>query len=45
MYWLGSLENDTVTRVHILDEADSISHGTNILGKGINPTILPPAMG
>ena len=26
-------------------ETDSISHGTNTLGKGINPIILPPAMG
>ena len=36
---------DTATRVKILDEADCISHNTNILGKGINPIILPPAMG
>ena len=28
-----------------LDEAVYISHGTNILGKGINPTILPQVMG
>ena len=29
----------------ILEEADCISHSTNILGKGMNPIILPPAMG
>ena len=28
-----------------LDETDSISHSTNTLGKGMNPIILPPAMG
>ena len=33
------------TRVQILDETDSISHSTNTLGKGMNPIILPPAMG
>ena len=27
------------------DETDCISHSTNTLGKGINPIILPPAMG
>ena len=26
-------------------QTDSISHSTNTLGKGINPIILPPAMG
>ena len=26
-------------------EADCISHSTNTLGKGMNPIILPPAMG
>ena len=31
--------------VQILDETDSISHSTNTLGKGMNPIILPPAMG
>ena len=36
---------DTVTWVQILDETGSISHSTNTLGKGINPIILPPAMG
>ena len=29
----------------ILDEADCISHSTNTLGKGMNPIILPPAVG
>ena len=29
----------------ILDEADCISHSTNTFGKGMNPIILPPAMG
>ena len=36
---------DTTTRVQILDEIDCISHSTNTLGKGMNPIILPPAMG
>ena len=31
--------------VQILDETDCISHSTNTLGKGMNPIILPPAMG
>ena len=38
-------EMNTVTRVQILDETDCISHSTNTLGKGMNPIILPPAMG
>ena len=38
-------EMDPATRVQILDEADYISHSTNTLGKGMNPIILPPAMG
>ena len=38
-------EMDTATRVQILDEADYISHSTNTLGKGMNPIILPPAIG
>ena len=33
------------TRVQILDETDCISHSINTLGKGMNPIILPPAMG
>ena len=36
---------DTVTRVQILDKEDCISHGTNTRGKGMNPIIIPPAMG
>ena len=36
---------DMATRVQILDETDYISHSTNALGKGMNPIILPPAMG
>ena len=36
---------DTVTRVQILDEAVYILNSANTLGKGRNPTILPPAMG
>ena len=43
--WLSSQEMNTATRVQILDETDCISHCTNTLGKGINPIILPPAMG
>ena len=31
--------------VQILDETDCISQGTNTLGKGMNPIILPPARG
>ena len=36
------------TRRHefkILDETDCISHSTNTLETGMNPIILPPAMG
>ena len=36
---------DTATRVQILDKIDFISHSTNTHGKGMNPIILPPAMG
>ena len=45
VYWLSSQEMDTAIRVQILDETDCISHSTNTLGKGMNPIILPPAMG
>ena len=38
-------EMNTAIRVQILDETDCISHSTNTLGKGMNPIILPPAMG
>ncbi len=40
-----SLEVDMVTQVQNLDEAVCISHTVNTLGKGINSTIPPPAMG
>ena len=43
--WLSSQKMDTAMQVQILDEADCISHSTNTLGKGMNPIILPPAMG
>ena len=33
------------TFVEVPDETDCISHCTNALGKGMNPIILPPAMG
>ena len=36
---------DTATRVQILGETDGISQSTNTPGKGLNPIILPPAMG
>ena len=36
---------DTATQVQIRDETDCISHCTNTFGKGMNPIILPPAMG
>ena len=36
---------DSSIRVQFLDEAVGISHSANTLGKGMNPYILPPAMG
>ena len=36
---------ETVTQVQILDEAVCILHSANTIGKGMNPTILPPVMG
>ena len=36
---------DMATQVQILDKADCILHSTNTLVKGMNPIILPPAMG
>ena len=36
---------DMVTRVQILDETVCISPSANILEKGMNPIILPLAMG
>ena len=38
------MEMDMVTQVQILDKAVCISHSANTLGKGMNPTILSPAM-
>ena len=40
-----SQDMDTAIRVQILNLTDCISHSTNTLGKGMNPNILPPAMG
>ena len=47
LQWLvcHKIKADTVTRVQTLDETDYISHSSNTLGKGMNPIILPPAMG
>ena len=39
---VGNGHGDTSSN---LDETDCISHSTNTLGKGMNPIILPPAMG
>ena len=36
---------DIAARVEILDEADCASQSANSLGKGMNPTIVLPAMG
>ena len=36
---------NTTTRIQIIDETDCISHIINTFGKGMNPIILPPAMG
>ena len=36
---------DMATWVQNLDKTDYISHCTNTHGKGMNPIILPPAMG
>ena len=41
---LSLLEIDTVTGIQILDKLVGISHSINTLGKGMNPTILPPVM-
>ena len=43
VWLLSSQDMDTAAR-HV-DEADCISHSTNTLGKGMNPIILPTAMG
>ena len=42
---MAKQKQDMATRVQILDETDCISHSTNTPGKGMNPIILPPAMG
>ena len=39
-----SSEINPATRVRILDEAFCISHSTNTIGKGMNLTILSPAL-
>ena len=39
---VGNGHADTISN---LNETDCISHGTNTLGKGMNPIILPPAIG
>ena len=36
---------ERINDLQILDETDCISHSTNTLGEGMNPIILPPAMG
>ncbi len=36
---------DTSTSVQFLGKAVCILHSINTVGKGMNPTILPPAMG
>ena len=36
---------DTTTRIQILEAGVRISHSVNTLGKGMNPTILPPVIG
>ena len=38
----GYGHGDTSSNPHL---TDCISHSTNTLGKGLNPNILPPAMG
>ena len=35
---------DPANQVQVQDKAVCISHNTNSLSKGMNPTILPPAM-
>ena len=39
------VENGHGNLVQTLENAVCISHSTNTLGKGMYPTILPPAMG
>ena len=40
---LPSLEMDTATQVQTLNKTVCISHSAYTVGKGMNPTILPPA--
>ena len=42
---LSSYEMDMATGVQFLDEAVGRSLCANTLGKGMNPSILPPAKG
>ena len=42
---ISSVEMGLVIQVQIPGKAVSISHSTNILGKGMNSTILPPSYG
>ena len=42
---LVSLEMASTTQVQILDEAVCVSLYTNTLWKGMNPSLLPSAMG
>ena len=44
-FYLGIICKYIYIYIYILDETDCISHCTNTLGKGMNPIILPPAMG
>ena len=39
------MEMDMANQVQILDKAVCLSYNANTLGKGMNPTILPQAMG
>ena len=43
--WILSLEIHTAIRVQILGETVYISHSANFIRKGMNPIILPPALG
>ena len=46
--WCNGYRRRKWTRWHefkILDETDCISQCSNTLGKGMNPIILPPAIG
>ena len=44
--WCNGYRRRNWTRRHEFKSwTDCISHSTNTLGKGVNPIILPPAMG